>query len=85
MEERKIKCRGYSRLNFKGHGTIKSSIVQTDCWNTLVFKINSFLCLAVLQHIMEQQDIKNKKNSKSRKKRRQNNEEEDDEGEFMVR
>uniref|UniRef100_A0A671KMU2 Rho GTPase-activating protein 39 n=1 Tax=Sinocyclocheilus anshuiensis TaxID=1608454 RepID=A0A671KMU2_9TELE len=34
----------------------------------------------LLQHIMEQQDIKNKKNSKSRKKRRQNNEEEEDEG-----
>ncbi|KAK9953782.1 hypothetical protein ABG768_015909 [Culter alburnus] len=34
----------------------------------------------ILQHIMEQQDIKNKKNSKSRKKRRQNNEEEEDEG-----
>ncbi|XP_016139394.1 rho GTPase-activating protein 39-like isoform X1 [Sinocyclocheilus grahami] len=33
----------------------------------------------ILQHIMEQQDIKNKKNSKSRKKRRQNNEEEEDE------
>ncbi|KAJ8407986.1 hypothetical protein AAFF_G00262140 [Aldrovandia affinis] len=34
----------------------------------------------VLQHIMEQQDMKNKKNSKSRKKRKQNNEEEEDEG-----
>uniref|UniRef100_A0A672LXI3 Rho GTPase-activating protein 39-like n=1 Tax=Sinocyclocheilus grahami TaxID=75366 RepID=A0A672LXI3_SINGR len=31
----------------------------------------------ILQHIMEQQDIKNKKNSKSGKKRRQNNEEEE--------
>ncbi|XP_061114844.1 rho GTPase-activating protein 39-like isoform X1 [Conger conger] len=34
----------------------------------------------VMQHIMEQQDMKNKKNSKSRKKRKQNNEEEEDEG-----
>ncbi|XP_052396700.1 rho GTPase-activating protein 39 isoform X1 [Carassius gibelio] len=32
----------------------------------------------ILQHIMERQDIKNKKHSKSRKKRRQNNEEEED-------
>jgi len=48
-----------------------------------VFNINSLLYLTVLQHIMDQQDIKNKKISKSRKKRRQNNEEEDDEGEFM--
>ncbi|XP_056304748.1 rho GTPase-activating protein 39 isoform X1 [Danio aesculapii] len=34
----------------------------------------------ILQNIMEQQDIKNKKNSKSRKKRRQNNDEGEDEG-----
>ncbi|XP_051515272.1 rho GTPase-activating protein 39-like [Myxocyprinus asiaticus] len=34
----------------------------------------------ILQHIMEQQDIKNKKNSKSRKKRKQNNEEEEEQG-----
>ncbi|XP_065105949.2 rho GTPase-activating protein 39 isoform X2 [Paramisgurnus dabryanus] len=34
----------------------------------------------ILQHIMEQQDIKNKKNSKSRKKRKQNNEEEEEKG-----
>ncbi|XP_035238208.1 rho GTPase-activating protein 39 isoform X2 [Anguilla anguilla] len=34
----------------------------------------------IMQHIMEQQDMKNKKNSKSRKKRKQNNEEEEDEG-----
>ncbi|TRY54065.1 hypothetical protein DNTS_034494, partial [Danionella cerebrum] len=34
----------------------------------------------ILEHIVEQQDMKNKKNSKSRKKRRENNEEEDDEG-----
>lgn len=47
-------------------------------------KLTVLLYLTVLQHIMEQQDIKNKKNSKSRKKRRQNNEEEEDEGEFMV-
>ncbi|XP_018612222.1 rho GTPase-activating protein 39 [Scleropages formosus] len=31
----------------------------------------------IMQHIMEQQDLKNKKNSKSRKKRKQNNEEEE--------
>ncbi|KAK1801660.1 hypothetical protein P4O66_022309, partial [Electrophorus voltai] len=35
---------------------------------------------ALLQRIMEQQDIKNKKNSKSRKKRKQNNEEEEEPG-----
>ncbi|XP_072552777.1 rho GTPase-activating protein 39 isoform X2 [Salminus brasiliensis] len=34
----------------------------------------------ILQRIMEQQDIKNKKNSKSRKKRKQNNEEEEEQG-----
>ncbi|KAG7472404.1 hypothetical protein MATL_G00108470 [Megalops atlanticus] len=34
----------------------------------------------IMQHIMEQQDMKNKKNSKSRKKRKQNNEEEEEEG-----
>ncbi|KAL4655301.1 rho GTPase-activating protein 39-like isoform X1 [Arapaima gigas] len=32
----------------------------------------------IMQHIMEQQDLKNKKNSKSRKKRKQNNEEEEE-------
>lgn len=39
------------------------------------------LCLTVLRHIVEHQDIKNKKNSKSRKKRKQNNEEEEEQGE----
>ncbi|XP_058265508.1 rho GTPase-activating protein 39 isoform X1 [Hemibagrus wyckioides] len=34
----------------------------------------------ILQRIVEQQDIKNKKNSKSRKKRKQNNEEEEEQG-----
>ncbi|XP_010890146.1 rho GTPase-activating protein 39 isoform X3 [Esox lucius] len=32
----------------------------------------------IMQHIVEQQDMKNKKNSKSRKKRKQNNEEEEE-------
>lgn len=45
------------------------------------------LCLTVLQHILEHQDIKNhriQKNSKSRKKRKQNNEEEEEQGESLL-
>ena len=49
----------------------------------MIFKKRAFgFFNVVMQHIMEQQDMKNKKNSKSRKKRKQNNEEEEDEGEF---
>lgn len=54
----------------------KSLIKITFCLSVLL--ATSF---TVMQHIMEQQDMKNKKNSKSRKKRKQNNEEEE-EGEF---